>query len=130
MVKNVSSFIFTKFSLFTLLSIRETQTQLSNKGGCWTTSASLVLFSLLFSRNQKNVSKCFLEITQIPFFVSFCRNVSKSLPEHNWNFKVAKLFDNFGLKCTKNKQKLAKLTEVAKNYQTLLRICHLRLGIC
>ena len=29
---------------------------------------------------------------------------------------VAKLFDNFRLKCMENKQKLAKLTKVAKNF--------------
>ena len=41
-------------------------------------------------------------------------------------YEIAKLFDNFGLKCMKNKQKLAKLTKVAKNFyleaQKLLRI--------
>ena len=30
--------------------------------------------------------------------------------------KVVKLFDNFRCKCMENKQKLAKLTNVAKNF--------------
>ena len=48
--------------------------------------------------------------------------------------KVAKLFDNFRLKCMENEQKLEKLTKVAKNFyleaQKLLRIYDLRFDNC
>ena len=48
--------------------------------------------------------------------------------------KVAKLLDNFRLKCMEKKQKLEKLTKVAKNFyleaQKLLRIYDLRLDSC
>ena len=48
--------------------------------------------------------------------------------------KDAKLFDNFRLKCMENKQKLEKLTKVAKNFdleaQKLPRINDLRLDTC
>ena len=44
---------------------------------------------------------------------------------------VAKLFDNFRLKCMENKQNFEKFTKVAKNFyleaQKLLRIYDLRL---
>ena len=49
------------------------------------------------------------------FFIS---NPIFELSLYFWNskLKVAKLFDNFRLKCMENKQKSAKLTKVAKNF--------------